>query len=100
MRAFTAGMRVKVVRPIYGWHQHAAEYIGRTFVLLRRIEPDGADDRFSPRWYFEADPPIRGTINDDAYNGGYLWVEEASLQRRGFAMWVADMEARWPREHA
>lgn len=97
MSRFREGMRCKIVQPIYGWESVAAEYMGRTVVLGRSTSRTDA----GTAWYFKLEPKFpRGHVLADAFNNGWLWVQEASIRPRGFSVWVADMEARWPQEHA
>lgn len=99
MSTFKTGMLCRVVRPIYGWESVADQYVGRTVRLTRSFDQRGS---IGNTWYFLAEPrlPIDHQLAD-AFNSGYLWVQEATIVHVSgrFGAWYREAKAKWPQEH-
>lgn len=99
MSAFRAGLRCRIVRPIYGWESTAALYMGKTLRITRSVNKGGHIGR---AWYFEMEPKLPDSHElAEAFNSGYLWVQEVAITPTGlgFGAWYRKVEGRWPQEH-
>lgn len=98
MSAFRAGLRCRIVRPIYGWESLADHYVGRTVRLAHSTDRRGS---IGNTWYFLAEPRLPADRQlADAFNCGYLWVQESAIAPISgrFGAWYREAKAKWPQE--